>query len=220
MQINTINEDFMMYVTTGLTWVVNKFNSIGADPDPLLILEIFAIIFTTVCIFLAGRNNIHTWWTGFVGCVLFGILFFNVNLYANAILQVFFMYTAVIGWMQWKNKKDESYLPITNITKDQFFKYGGIGFIVGALYCFFFINFTNAYAPIPDTATAVLSVVSQYMLIHKKLQAWVGWFIVNLISVPLFFSDGLELMGILYLFYLFHSVYAFYNWYTIKKEQK
>ncbi len=53
-----------------------------------------------VSIFLAGRNNIHSWWTGIVGCALFSVLFFESQLYADVALQLFFIVTCVIGWRQ------------------------------------------------------------------------------------------------------------------------
>ncbi|MEG1325776.1 MAG: nicotinamide mononucleotide transporter, partial [Janthinobacterium sp.] len=46
-------------------------------------LEIAANVLMTASIILAGRNNIHSWWIGMVGCVLFAVLFFQVNLYAD-----------------------------------------------------------------------------------------------------------------------------------------
>src|SRR6478735_2458133 len=47
-------------------------------------VEIAANAFNTLAIFLAGRNSVHTWWTGIVGCSLFGWLFFDAKLYAYA----------------------------------------------------------------------------------------------------------------------------------------
>ncbi len=54
-------------------------------------LEIAANVTTAAAIFLAGRNNIHTWWIGIIGCVLFGALFYQWNLYADVALQGFFI---------------------------------------------------------------------------------------------------------------------------------
>jgi nicotinamide mononucleotide transporter len=42
-----------------------------------------------LAIFLAGRNSVHTWWTGIVGCGLFALLSFQSNLYADVLLQAF-----------------------------------------------------------------------------------------------------------------------------------
>lgn len=47
---------------------------------------------------LVGRNNIHMWWTGIEGCTLFAVLFYQSNLYADVMLQVFFVVTGLVGW--------------------------------------------------------------------------------------------------------------------------
>ncbi|MES2570562.1 MAG: nicotinamide riboside transporter PnuC, partial [Verrucomicrobiota bacterium] len=39
-------------------------------------MEIAANFFNAVSILLAGRNSVHTWWTGIIGCLLFGWVFF------------------------------------------------------------------------------------------------------------------------------------------------
>ena len=65
-------------------------------------LEIAANVLMTASIILAGRNNIHSWWIGMLGCVLFAVLFYEVNLYADVLLQLFFIVTCVIGWLQWR----------------------------------------------------------------------------------------------------------------------
>lgn len=54
-------------------------------------LEIAANGFATAAILLAGRNSIHTWWTGIVGCLLLAVVFLQAKLYADVVLQVFFV---------------------------------------------------------------------------------------------------------------------------------
>ena len=65
-------------------------------------LEISANVMTTVAILLAGRNSIHTWWTGIVGCLLFCFLFYQSLLYADVVLQMFFIVTSMVGWWGWR----------------------------------------------------------------------------------------------------------------------
>jgi nicotinamide mononucleotide transporter len=77
-------------------------------------LELAANIFTAAAIFLAGRNNVHTWWTGIVGCTLFGALFLQTQLYADVVLQAFFVVTGVLGWWRWLHGKGGAPLPITH----------------------------------------------------------------------------------------------------------
>lgn len=46
-------------------------------------VEVAANAFVAAAIFLAGRNNVHTWWLGIVGCALFGSVFYESRLYAG-----------------------------------------------------------------------------------------------------------------------------------------
>lgn len=64
-------------------------------------LEIGANGLTALAILLAGRNSVHTWWTGIVGCSLFALLFFQAKLYADVLLQAFYVVTSVLGWWKW-----------------------------------------------------------------------------------------------------------------------
>jgi nicotinamide mononucleotide transporter len=57
-------------------------------------------------------NNVHTWWTGIVGCVLFGWVFFGAKLYADVTLQLFFIITSALGWWQWTRGERGSELPV------------------------------------------------------------------------------------------------------------
>ena len=66
---------------------------------------------TAVAIVLAGRNNVHTWWTGIVGCTLFAILFAESRLYADVALQGFFVATSVAGWWKWARGDQGDPLP-------------------------------------------------------------------------------------------------------------
>src|SRR3954465_10461418 len=89
-------------------------------------LEISANIINLISVFFANRNNVHTWWTGIIGSVLFGIMFFEVRLYADVTLQVFFIITGIWGWRNWvygdrmKSRQAEE-LPITRVTLQKLF---------------------------------------------------------------------------------------------------
>lgn len=50
-------------------------------------LEIAANAVMAASILLAARNSVHTWWTGIIGCSLFGFLFWHTRLYADVLLQ-------------------------------------------------------------------------------------------------------------------------------------
>ena len=64
-------------------------------------IEVAANGVTALSILLAGRNSVHTWWTGILGCALFALVFLEARLYADVALQGFFIATSALGWWYW-----------------------------------------------------------------------------------------------------------------------
>lgn len=176
------------------------------------VLEVTANIATAIAILLAGRNSVHTWWVGLIACVLFGVLFFGVKLYADVTLQGFFIITGLIGWYQWSGVKEKQALPITRTKSSTLILYISAGIFVGVAYALLLHRFTDAYAPGWDTALLVGSVIGQVLLMNRKVETWGFWLLVNTIAVPLFFSRGLYLTSALYAAYWVHAVIAYRKW--------
>lgn len=175
-------------------------------------LEICANVMTALAIFLAGRNSIHTWWAGIIGCILFGFLFFGAKLYADVTLQCFFVITGLIGWHQWRGGQRKDRLPITRTKSSTLILSVSIGVVVGLAYAVLLHRFTDAYAPGWDTALLVGSVIGQILLMNRKIENWGFWLLVNTIAVPLFFSRGLYLTSVLYAAYWVHAIIAYRKW--------
>jgi nicotinamide mononucleotide transporter len=192
-------------------------------------LEWAAVLTTALCIFLAGRNNVHTWWTGIVACVLFGFLFYDAKLYADVTLQGFFVITGFIGWANWIWAKstpkgfehflDSGPLPLSKVPKRTLILYGVIGLIVTAVYSAILVKYTDAAAPIVDSMVLTLSVVAQLMLMRRQLETWPTWLAVNILSVPLYFSRELYLTAGLYAFCLVNAVISWRHWLNLYDDQ-
>ena len=164
-------------------------------------LEIAANVLMTVSIVLAGRNNIHSWWIGIVGCVLFAVLFFQVNLYADVMLQLFFIVTCVIGWLQWRRGAGGKPLPITRTGWRSLAWVVPAGIASVVIYGMLLHRFTNAYAPFIDSAVLVFSIIAQFLLMSRRIETWAFWLLVNTVAVPLYYSRGLYLTAVLYAAY-------------------
>jgi len=172
-----------------------------------------------VAIFLAGRNSIHTWWVGIIGCILFGFLFYGAKLYADVTLQGFFVITGLIGWYQWSGGQDKDVLPITKTQSSTLALAIVTGGIVGVGYALLLHKYTDAYSPGWDTALLVGSVIGQILLMNRKIENWGFWLLVNTIAVPLFLSRGLYLTSVLYAAYWIHAIYAYRKWTSEMKTQ-
>lgn len=175
-------------------------------------LEIAANVVTTVSILLAGRNSIHTWWTGIIGCVLFGLLFYEARLYADVALQVFFLATSATGWWAWLHGHRGAPLPTTRSKPRLLLLVVPAGVLTTAAYGALLFHFTDAYAPYVDSAVLVFSVIAQFLLMWRKLETWSFWLLVNTISVPLFASRDLYLTAGLYALYWVNALVSWFFW--------
>ena len=92
-------------------------------------LEVAANLMASLSILLAARNSVHTWWTGIVGCSLFALLFWRTQLYADVLLQVFFVTASIVGWWSWRGGGTQMALPIRHTSRRNF-AWMGVGAVL------------------------------------------------------------------------------------------
>lgn len=176
-------------------------------------LEIAANTVNLVAIVLATRNSIHTWWTGILGCVLFSCLFFSSQLYADVTLQVFFIIMSAMGWWHWLHHRGHrESRPITRSAPGELILSVPIGCLAALGYGWLLHRFTDAFAPFVDSAVLTLSVAGQVLLMRRKLETWIFWFLANTFAVPLFISRELWITAFFYMLFWFNAPVGFFRW--------
>jgi nicotinamide mononucleotide transporter len=176
--------------------------------------EVIANLMATVSVILAARNNVHLWWTGIIGSAVFCWVFTDANLYADATLQVFFIVTSVIGWRAWLRDQNgqPTPLPVTR-TPVRLLAAMIVAAVPAVLgYAYLLHRYTNAYAPFIDAFVLGASVVATYLLMYRRVETWPVWLLVNTVSVPLFWSRGLQLTAITYALYWCNAWHGWWKW--------
>lgn len=175
-------------------------------------LEIAANAVTTTSILLAARNSLHTWWTGIIGCLLFAALFWTAELYADVVLQVFFVATSAYGWWHWTHGAAGQELPVRSTGVGMLAAAAAAAALVAAGYGWLLHRFTDAYAPFADSAILAFSVLAQVLLMQRRAATWPFWLVVNTIAVPVFASRGLYLTAVLYGAYWLNAWFGWWRW--------
>jgi len=183
-------------------------------------LEIAANLTVAASILLAGRNSVHTWWTGIIGCTLFALVFHDARLYADVVLQGVFVLTSVIGWWQWLRGDHGHALPITRVQVRTLGWMLPAAVLASVGYGLLLHTWTDAYAPFLDSAVLVLSVVAQLLMMRRKLDAWWFWLLVNSIAIPLYASRGLHLTSVLYGVFWINAWVALRHWRQLMRAQE
>jgi nicotinamide mononucleotide transporter len=179
---------------------------------PPIGLEVAANGINALSIVLAARNNVHTWWTGILGCAAFLALFYLSRLYADALLQVFFIAASTVGWLRWSPRQGQPALAVTRSSGVAVLAAILMATAAAAGYGWALWRCTDAFAPFLDSAVLALSVAGQLLLMDRKYDAWWFWLAANTVSVTLFAVRGLWVTAILYALFWVNAVVALVNW--------
>lgn len=192
------------------------FTILGYD---LSYIELIGTLFGFISVILAARANILTWPTGIINEVSFFILFYQVQLYSDMYLQVYFFGVTIYGWYYWKNQNGSR--SITTLSKKWRFRILLIlvittlmsGYLISKVHLHFPEIFSQpASYPYWDALTTMSSIVATILLSRKIIETWVLWIIVDIISVALYLLKGIHLVAIEYLIFLIICVVGVRNW--------
>lgn len=180
-------------------------------------LEIAANAVNAGSIVLAARNSVHTWWTGIVGCALFAAVFLRARLYADVTLQGFFIACCVIGWIAWRRggvtrAGARGELPVRRTSARLLAFAAASAALVTVGYAALLSRFTDAAAPLFDSAVLAGSVVAQLLLMARRVETWWFWLAVDTVAVPLFASRSLFLTAALYAVFWVNALVGLVHW--------
>ena len=184
-----------------------------------MLLEIFAVIFAITYLILAVRQNILCWYAAFLSTAIYTFLYWDVSLYMESILNVYYLLMAIYGWVNWNNKKDQIDLPIMEWSINKHF----ISILIILFFTLvsgFLLNNTEAARPYLDSFTTWGSVFTTYMVTQKILSNWLYWFVINGVGIFLNIDKELYLTALLLLSYQVISIFGFINWRKSYYEQK
>jgi len=174
--------------------------------------ELAANAVNAASIILATLNSRHTWWTGIVGCLLFGWLFLSTQLYADATLQLFFIVTSAIGWWNWSRGDAGEELPVRRSPPRMLVACAIAAVAVSIGYGWLLHALTDAFAPFADASVLALSVWAQLLLMGRRYETWWCWLAANTISVPLFLARGLNITALLYAAFWINAIVGVVRW--------
>ncbi len=177
------------------------------------ILEIPAVIFGIINIYLAARANIWNFLFGFLMCSIYFVLNWRVNIYADMTLQLIFVGFQAYGWYQWRYGGTQH--------KGREISYAGMPLVIiailiagaiFALYAYVLRDYTNSTLIPLDTGATALSIVAQWMMAKKWVENWWLWMIVDVISVAMYLMKGLYLTAGLYSLLFIIAIFGWVYW--------
>jgi nicotinamide mononucleotide transporter len=186
---------------------------------PVSYVELIGTSFGLASVYFASRANILTWGTGIVNEVFLFILFFQVQLYADMFLQIYFFIVTLYGWYKWNAKTAEN--RISEISNRNKVSLAAI-ILTGTLVSGFLITNIHLYLPnyfkiqaaypYIDSFVMVSSIIATILLARKKIENWYLWIAVDLVCFVLYFRKGVYFLSLEYFIFLGLASYGLYHW--------
>ena len=212
-------------------------------------LEFIAAVFGIISVFYAKKENILVYPTGIISTGLYVYLLSQWSLYGDLIINIYYTLMSIYGWYMWSKVIDneQHHIVITKINKIDKLKAFGIfaftAIFVIAVYRYYNVmpNHLNlsesikyAYAklssgnlsefrqatPYLDTFTTGAAFAAMWLMANKKLESWIFWIAVNIVSIPLYFVKGYGFTGIQYFIFLVLAFYGYKEWKILLNKQK
>ncbi len=186
-------------------------------------IEAVGTVFGLLCIWYASKEKIFNFYFGLINVTLFAIIFYQIQLYANLLLQIFFFVMNLYGLYAWgKSTSSDDRLKIRWLSKLQLI----LTIIASLIAIGILANFINPFFntltliavklmqlvipsiampalqpdpyPLMDAAVTILSIVAMVQMTRKLVENWIVWVIIDLISIVLYAKQGVYFMALEY----------------------
>lgn len=183
------------------------------------LLEWLAVSLAVTEVLLARINNVWLYPTGIVGTTIGIYVLLMAGLYAESILNVYYVVMSVYGWIFWLTKRGKSTVKITWTTNKEWVIVGLIVF-VGWLVLYLVLRyFTDSTVPVWDSFVSSTAWAGMWLLARRKIENWILLNISNLFAIPLLFHKDLPLFGLLTLFLFVIAIWGYFEWRTIYRKE-
>ena len=172
------------------------------------ILEFVAALTSFVGVWLGttGKRITWPWWA--LSSALYGVFFYQVELFASATLQIVFITAAIYGWMGWA---PTGAVPGSLSVRNR--RNIAIGTLISVAVLSPVLSNIGAAATWSDAFLLIGSLVAQIMMVRQKYEAWIVWLIVDLAGTVQYAMLGYWFTAVLYAMFTVIAIIGWKRWY-------
>lgn len=177
------------------------------------IAEWIAVLLAIAYLIFAIKESVWCWPAAFFSTAIYSVLFFDVNLYMESLLNIYYLIMAIYGFYQWHYKKlGQAVKPVIKWSIKVHF-----GLIISVLILvlisgYLLQKYTDQDFAYLDSLTTWFAVVTTYMVAKKVLENWGYWMVINSLSIFLYLQKGFVLTAVLFVSYLVLAVIGWLKW--------
>ena len=183
-------------------------------------IEILAVLCGLVNVILIIRRSMWNYPFGLMMVALYAFIFFEVRLYSDTILQVFFFIVQLFGIVWWlEGRSADGDLLVRRLTTKQHLTTAVAALIGTLLLGGAMARWTDATLPFPDAAITIMSIIAQSLLARRYIENWMLWITVDLLAIGVYFAKDLYPTAVLYLMFLILAIVGLFDWRRVLRQQ-
>lgn len=191
----------------------------------LPLTELVAVLSSLAYVVLAARGSLWCWPAALVSTILYTAIFYDVYLWSDSALQIYYFFMAIYGWINWQKNKnisasEKNKLPIVVLSLPYHIKaiviLSGLSWLLGLLMA----TYTPTHFPYLDATTTVFALFATYLVTQRVLENWLYWIVIDAVSIYLYQAKGLTPTAVLFVLFVGLASYAYFNWSKLFKQQQ
>ena len=175
-------------------------------------LEWLAVILGVSEVLLARANKVWLYPTGIAATLISIYLLLNVALYAESLLNVYYVVMSVYGWYHWVRKRNGPPVKVSYANQREWIITLLIVFVGWGVLYLALINFTTSTVPVWDAWVSSTAWAGMWLLARRKIENWVLLNVSNLFAIPLLYHKNLVMFTILTMFLFIVAIFGYLEW--------
>jgi len=196
---------------------------------PMSYIELFGTVLYLWSVWLISKRHMLTWPVGIVSVMLYMSLFYQIQLYSDALEQIYYLGASAYGWWFWSRspQQEHSVIDVRFSSPRMVLLWLGVTLALSALlggtmshiHIWLPKIFPEAASyPYLDALTTIMSFVAMWLMVCKRIESWVYWIVVDVIGIWLYFTKDVKFISLLYVMLLFMAIRGFVNWIGVKAK--
>ncbi|MCX6239168.1 MAG: nicotinamide riboside transporter PnuC [Bacteroidia bacterium] len=179
-------------------------------------VELSGTIFGLIYVWFSIRQSLYTWPAGIITSLLYCWIFFTAKFYAGMGLQGYYVAISIYGWWSWSHGGQTGSavekLHVSYTDTSLWIRLFVLNLLLTLLMYYLLGRYTDSPIPFGDALTTSLSVIATWMLARKKIEHWLIWIFIDMVSAGLYLYRGLYPTVFLFMVYSVMAGIGFYEW--------